>query len=119
VNAAIDTVIVFTTRMEALADFYRQSLGLEAPREHGGNHLGFQVGDLYLGFDQADEESVHPGAVTVWFRVDDLNATFERMVGLGATVRNAPLEKPWGDRLAAVYDPDGNMVGLSQRRSGG
>jgi predicted enzyme related to lactoylglutathione lyase len=115
-NATVDTVIVFTTRMEELAEFYRASFDLDSPQGHGGNHLGMHVGSLYLGFDQVEEPYEHPGGVTLWFRVDDVDVVFARMVELGAAVRYPPVEKPFGDRLAAVYDPDGNMVGLSQRR---
>jgi len=27
-----------------------------------------------------------------------------------------PVDRPWGDRLAAVNDPEGNVVGFSLRR---
>jgi uncharacterized glyoxalase superfamily protein PhnB len=49
--------------------------------------------------------------------VDDLQATFERLVALGATVRYPPTRKPWGAELAAVYDLDGNLLGLAQREA--
>lgn len=114
-NAALDTAIIFTTRMDALAAFYRMGLELGDPNLSPG-HMGFQIGELYLGFDQVDEAWSSPGAVTLWFRVDDVQATFDRLVAAGAGVRYGPLEKPWGDVLAAVYDPDGNLIGLSQRK---
>jgi len=117
IKASVDTAIVFTTRMEALAAFYQAALDLPAPDRSPG-HLGFQVGALYLGFDPVETAFASPGAVTLWFRVDDVQAAFDRFVTQGAAVRYAPVRKPWGDVLAAVYDPDGNMVGLSQRRAG-
>ena len=55
-------------------------------------------------------------SVTLWFTVDDIQSTYERLIELGALDRYAPTRKPWGAVLAAVYDPDGNMVGLSQRQ---
>ncbi len=113
-HADPDTAIVFTTRMEALADFYRQALDLGEPETAPG-HMGFQLPSLYLGFDQV-EEAHGAGSLTLWFRVDDLDACYERCLSLGATSHYAPVEKPWGDRLAAVRDPDGNLVGLSQRQ---
>jgi predicted enzyme related to lactoylglutathione lyase len=112
----VDTAIIFTTRMDELAEFYRRAFGLGEPNEHGELHRGFPLDGFYLGFDQVEEAMASPGAVTLWFRVDDLEATFERMVALGASVRYPPTDKPWGDRLAAMYDPDGNIVGLSERR---
>lgn len=117
-HATLDTVIIFTTRMEDLAAFYQQALELGEPELSPG-HMGFRGLGAYFGFDQVEEVGGQPpGGVTLWFEVDDLEAAFERCVALGATVRYAPTEKPWGARLAALYDPDGNMLGLSQRANG-
>lgn len=117
--AQLGTVIVFTRRIEEPAGWYRPALGLGEYNTSPG-HLGQQVGGVYLRFDQdpTAEEAGH-AAVTLWFTVDDLHATFERMVAMGAAVRYAPVCKPWGAELACVYDPDGNMIGLSQRSTHG
>jgi uncharacterized glyoxalase superfamily protein PhnB len=116
-NVDIDTVIIFTANMKALADFYCKGFSLPQPQAHGEAHLGIQVGRIYLGFDQYDEATdISPYGTTLWFRVDDIQATFDRLVELGAEVRYPPEDKPMGDRLAAVIDPDGNMIGLAQRR---
>ncbi len=113
-NAAIDTAVVFTVRMEELAAFYAAGFGLAEPN-HSPGHIGYQVGPVYLGFDQVDRADHEESAVTLWFRVDDLDATYARFVELGALSVYPPVDKPWGDRLAAVLDLDGNRIGLSQR----
>lgn len=115
-KADVDTAIIFTKRMKVLADFYAEALQLGQPELVMDAHIGFRLPSLYLGFDQVDEDFAAPGNTTLWFRVADLDATFQRIVALGATIRYAPLTKPWGDRLASVYDLDGNMLGLAQRR---
>lgn len=115
-SAQIDTVIIITQNMEGLADFYRRGLELQEPQAEGDDHLGFPIGEVYLGFDKAATASEsYPGAVSIWFRVDDLQSTFNRFVSLGAQVKYPPTEKPWGDQLAAVFDLDGNVLGLAQR----
>lgn len=114
--ATCDTIIYFTTRMDELAAFYQEGLGLGESQTHGGSHLGFPLeGGVYLGFDQTD--TAHPGfgGPTVWFDVDDLQATFKRFVGLGAAVRYPPELKPMGDVLASLEDLDGNVFGLVER----
>ena len=112
-GTTLETAIIFTGRMEELARFYQEGLELggfhRSPR-----HLGVQVGPVYLGFDQV-EQVPGGGCVTLWFTVDDLQGTYERLVLMGAGVVYPPSRKPWGAYLAAVYDPDGNMIGLSQR----
>ena len=114
-NAAVDTVIIFTTDNRELATFYEAALDLGAPREFGEAHLGFQIGDLYLGFDRVEKAGPND-AVTLWFRVDDIDKTFDRCVELGADVRYPPETKPFGDTVAALIDPHGNHFGLSQRK---
>jgi predicted enzyme related to lactoylglutathione lyase len=110
------TVIVETGRMEILADFYRRGLDLPEPKATGADHLGFSTETVYFGFDLVKpERATAPGPVSVWFEVDDLEKTFQRFVALGAEVSFPPTRKPWGAVLAAVLDPDGNTIGLSQR----
>lgn len=112
----LHTVIIETPRMEELAEFYSQGLDLGPAAPTGDNHLGFSLQNAYFGFDLVDEERhEYPGAISVWFEVDDLEATFQRFVALGATVKYPPTQKPWGATLSAVFDPDGNIVGLAQR----
>lgn len=117
-GASLDTIIVCTERMEEMASFYQKALEL-GPYQPSQLHLGQSIGPVYFGFDQVERcDGTAPSRVSVWFTVDDLQATFERVVALGAEVKYPPTEKPWGARLAAVLDPDGNTLGLSQRRSG-
>jgi uncharacterized glyoxalase superfamily protein PhnB len=116
-NAAIDTVIVFARSLQSLSKFYVSVLRVdeeEIVEEEG--HVGFELGDVYLGFDQSDGSHQHPGAVSFWVRVDDLDETYQRCLDLGATSMIEPVDRPWGDRLAAVKDPEGNVVGFSLRR---
>jgi uncharacterized glyoxalase superfamily protein PhnB len=45
-----------------------------------------------------------------WVYVDDVDATYEAMTAAGAPVVAAPRTEPWGERVASVRDPDGNVV---------
>lgn len=113
----LETVIIFTPRMEELANFYQEALEL-GPYNTSPGHMGQSVGTVYLGFDldPTTRRNPHP-TITLWFTVDDIQATFDRLLLLGAEALYAPTRKPWGALLAAVYDPDGNMIGLSQREN--
>ena len=115
-SAKLDTIIICTTNMKELAEFYKQGLQLQNPKSHGDKHLGFQLQDNYLGFDKIDkDEFAHPGAISIWFRVDNIKKTFNRFKELGAKEKYSPTKKAWGDVLAALFDPDGNLIGLAQR----
>ena len=115
-GARIATVIVFTKRLEDAAEFYRSGLGLGKPDCVQPDHVGFDLGPVYFGFDRVAEGDVQPGATTVWFTVDDLEATYVRFLRLGARPKSPPTDKPWGARLAAIHDLEGNLVGLSARK---
>jgi len=58
-------------------------------------HLGWTSTTPYLGFDD-DPYS----AISIWFKVDDIEAAIEKLVALGAT----PLTPPNAD--------DGNVLAL-------
>ena len=114
-NAVLQTVIIQTGQMKAMAEFYAQGFELEQAGATGGDHLGYPLPNLYFGFDQVDEVPPPSGVVSLWFEVDDIEATFKRFEDSGAKVSYPPTKKPWGAVLAALYDPDGNLFGISQR----
>jgi predicted enzyme related to lactoylglutathione lyase len=114
-NAVLQTVIVQTSQMETMAEFYAHGFELGKAAATGGDHLGYPLPNLYFGFDQVAESPPPSGVVSLWFEVDDIEATFKRFEASGARVSYPPTEKPWGAVLAALYDPDGNLFGISQR----
>lgn len=114
-DVVLHTIIMQTSRMEEMADFYRRGLGLKEPRATGGDHLGFRLPNAYFGFDQVSESPEPSGVISLWFEVDDIDETFERLKDLGARVKYSPNKKPWGAVLAALFDPEGNVFGLTQR----
>jgi len=116
-GTSLETIIIFTCQMKALADFYRQGLDL-GPYQESPHHLGCLVGSVYFGFDQIDADCAEVrsrSGPTIWFTVEDIQGCFTRLVELGAAVRYPPTEKPWGAVLASLKDPDGNTFGISQR----
>lgn len=45
-----------------------------------------------------------------WIYVDDVDGTFAAMAATGARTDAAPRTEPWGERVATLRDPDGNVV---------
>jgi predicted enzyme related to lactoylglutathione lyase len=109
VRINLEAVLIETTRPETLAEFYRQAFNLSEPTFDGEDHLG-----IYLGFERVSpQEQRANGPVQLWFRVNDVQALYIRLLALGATVRYEPTSrKSPGELLAMLYDPDGNMIGL-------
>lgn len=113
-STLLHTVIIYSPDIAKLAAFYGEGLALGEPQPTGPDHFGFQLPNMYLGFDVANGVMERPGATSLWFAVDDLEATYQRLLDLGATDRYGPTKKPWGATLAAVLDPEGNVIGLTK-----
>ncbi len=113
VNASVHTVVVQTADHQRLAEFFGRGLELGEAQATGPDHLGFQLPHCYLGFDRVSRPAEPTGVVSLWFAVRDLQATYERFLDLGARVKYPPTKKDWGAELAALYDPDGNLFGLT------
>lgn len=45
-----------------------------------------------------------------WAYVDDVDQTFATLTDAGAEVVAGPRNEPWGERVATLRDPDGNVV---------
>ena len=116
---------------EALG-FYRDALGLEVQNDVGSGGfrwvtlgspdqpgLGIVLSEPHAGRSQADgdalQELLTKGVLPmIMFRVDDLDAVFEKVRASGAEVLQEPMDQPWGPRDSAFRDPSGNMVRISQ-----
>ena len=112
--SSLEAVLIASSDPESLAAFYEKGFELAPPKWNGDDHLGFNLSNTYLGFDRVQESvSTSNNSVSIWFRVSDIEATFARLVHLGAKVKYAPTsEESPGEILAMLYDPDGNSVGL-------
>jgi lactoylglutathione lyase len=45
--------------------------------------------------------------------VDDVDARVADLRAAGATIVREPADMPWGERVAFVADPEGNLVSLA------
>jgi uncharacterized protein len=54
----------------------------------------------------------HPGHVTFYVQVDDVEAALARAEGLGGKRAMGPTDLPNGGRIALFTDPEGHEVGL-------
>lgn len=111
---SIMQILVPVTDVERAAEFYEDVLGLPLLFKYPGNAFFDAAGiRLYLA---APTEPGFEGAATIYFRVDDVTATLDRLEARGATVRERPeiahRDADYDLWLAFVQDPDGNNIGL-------
>ena len=60
------------------------------------------------------DESFAGGGVFYGLEVDDADAEYRRLAGLGLDVAFAPRDEPWGHRHFGVVDPNGIVVDIIQ-----
>jgi predicted enzyme related to lactoylglutathione lyase len=118
------TVSFYADDLAAAKRWYTEALGVEPyyafPQEGPPAYIEFRIGDYEheLGFiDARYAPHKHPGqpsGAIVFWHVDDLKATFDRLLSLGATEHEpiTPRGEGTGFVTASVVDPFGNILGI-------
>ncbi len=60
----------------------------------------------------ATRQQASDARFSYWVYVDDVDGTFADLTTAGAAIDAAPKNESWGERVASVRDPDGNVVHL-------
>lgn len=107
-------VIVPVTNIEEAAAFYSAILDQPGRRISPGRHY-FGCGSVILAcFDpQADGDHwvAQPNPDHIYFAVDNLERSFERVGGQPGSTVLRPIEtQPWGERSFYCKDPFGNKL---------
>lgn len=115
-------VSFFADDVAAARDWYAEVFGVEPyfarPVEGPPAYVEFRVGDYLHEFGIVDSRfSPHgtaekAGGAVLYWHVDDVRGTFERLLALGATVHDEPTGRGPGFVTASVVDPFGNVLGI-------
>lgn len=107
--------------------FYERALGLERRFLHESGEYGeLETGATALAFATHDLAAsnlpgVYDGPTAdggrppfeVCFVTDDVEGVYSQAVDAGADAVVEPQTKPWGQDVAYVRDPDGNLIELA------
>jgi lactoylglutathione lyase len=121
--------ILYVGDVAASLDFYERALGQRRRFVHeSGQYAELDTGDTALalaahvlaaanlpgvfGPDRRTSRS-GPPAFEICFVTTNVQAAFDLAVGEGATPVSPPQTKPWGQDVAYVRDPDGNLVEIA------
>lgn len=117
------TVNYWADDLVAARDWYAKLFGIEAyfqrPTRENPAYVEFRLGDYEGEFGIIDRRYAPaamqpgPGGAIVLWHVDDIQAAFDRLIGMGATEYD-PIT-PRGDTgfvTASVVDPFGNVLGI-------
>ncbi|KAA1419763.1 VOC family protein [Mumia zhuanghuii] len=120
----LTTLSFYADDLTAARSWYAEVLGIDAyyafPAEGTPAYVEFRIGDYehelgiidsrYAPADRPDQ----PGGVVAYWHVDDLQASLDRLLALGATL-HLPVTEQGDDSgfvTASVVDPFGNILGI-------
>ena len=106
------TVIYHAPDLAKTKDWYAKALGIE-PYFDQPFYVGFNVGGYELGLDP--DASSTPGGkngVVAYWGVTNAEESLRRLVSLGATERSAVQDVGEGIRVATLFDPFDNILGI-------
>lgn len=111
------TVSYYAADLEAATAWYAEVLGVE-PYFRRPGYVEFRVGDFQheLGIIDAQyrpTSSDVPAGEIIYWAVDDVPATYDRLLALGATSYQPLMERGPGFTTASVVDPFGNILGVT------
>ncbi|MCV2489086.1 VOC family protein [Geodermatophilus sp. YIM 151500] len=111
--------IIVTPDIDRLRDFYTgllsASMVFRYPEDGPLAYIGLQLGDSELGLSaSADVVAGGPSRMLLSIEVPDVDALLPRVAELGGRAESGANDMPWGQRVAHVRDPDGNVVNLTQ-----
>ena len=109
-NQGIKTVIYPVTDVAKAKTLFSELLGVE-PYADAAYYVGFRVGDQEIGLDP----NGHKQGMTGYYHVDDIKESLQLLLDAGAEVQQEIKDVGGGKLIAAVRDPDGNIIGLSQQ----
>ncbi|QSB14233.1 VOC family protein [Natronosporangium hydrolyticum] len=111
--------IISTPNLDRLYAFYQQLLDAvqttRFPADGPVFFIGLKLGDSEFGLvNEADTDLSTPSRILLSIEVDDVDPLLDQVAAAGGRVLGPPTDMPWGQRVAHIHDPDGNMVNLTQ-----
>jgi predicted enzyme related to lactoylglutathione lyase len=103
--------IISVRDLAAVSDFYRELGFVETyrfPPDGDPEFVTLERGPSTIGLGAAAEPDEDRFAY--WVYVDDVDEKVAALQLAGATVVGEPKDEPWGERVAHVRDPAGNLV---------
>jgi lactoylglutathione lyase len=108
--------ILTTADLTAALGFYRDALGgvvsYQFPPSGEAAYVGVDLGSSHVGLaaDTGSADSPTTNRWSLWVYVDNCDACVTVLRDAGSPIVGEPADQPWGERIARVHDPDGNVV---------
>jgi predicted enzyme related to lactoylglutathione lyase len=110
----IKTVLHPVSDLEKAKEVYTALLGV-APTADAPYYVGYDTGGQHIGLVPNGGPQGMTSPVAYW-HVADIEAKLAEVTAAGATLKDPVRDVGGGRLVAAVTDPDGNVLGLLQDR---
>lgn len=112
-------VCLLTGDVCRLADFYRKLMDIrETNTDPVHQFITSQEPSLAVYCDGLKHDAAR-SPVSLAFTVEDIHASYQKLLSLKAEIVQPPTQQPWGAVNLAFRDPDGNLIYLRQMLSKG
>lgn len=119
--------IFYVQDIPAAVAFYKDAFGFETKFIHeSGQYAELETGSTIiafasesLGLSNLPQGYIHndlqslPFACEIVFMVPDVQEFYDKAIKVGAVSVVAPQEKPWGQVVAYVRDPNGILIDIA------
>lgn len=120
----LDGIGIFVNDMVKMIRFYRDVLGFEIKEDENTiNVYLIKDGTLFMLYERKNFEKMTNrkyeyikglnGHYEIALYVDtfeEVDATYKKVISLGATSVLEPTTEPWGQRTCYISDPEGNLI---------
>jgi lactoylglutathione lyase len=96
---------------------FRKTFSFDGP-DGGPVYASLELDDgtkLAIG---GPKEAVETDSVAIWLYTDEVDAAVSDLREAGVEVIAEPEDKPWGERVASVADPDGYTIHIGGSGAG-
>lgn len=97
---------------DALKGFYGELFGWQFTDMEEMPYSTVEASDGGIPGGVGEGPEGHPGHVTFYVQVDDLDETLKKAESLGGKQAMGPMDLPMGGRIALFTDPEGREIGL-------
>jgi predicted enzyme related to lactoylglutathione lyase len=113
------SVILSSPDLPRLVGFYTDALDAEQtysfPEEGDPGYVALVVAGAQLGIAADPAAATGPQRHALWLYCPDADAAVARLVDAGGTLVSPPADMPWGERVADLHDPDGNLLHVAHQ----
>jgi catechol 2,3-dioxygenase-like lactoylglutathione lyase family enzyme len=110
--------ILDTADVARLTAFYVGQLGFQPgyswPDQEEPTFRVVSLDAFSIGLSRSDAPPAS-GRAAFWLYTDDVGREIERLRAGGVAVVAEPADTEWGERMATISDPDGNLLHIGQR----